>query len=139
MNTNQIGNLGELKVIEKCLKNNISVFLPFGDGNVIDMILVINNKCIKAQVKSSYTDEDGNVIFKMCSDNSNQKTQAHYYTNDEIDIYLCYSYVYDEVYLIPFKDAPKTRISIRHTAPKNNNKQVRMAEYYLFENQLKLL
>lgn len=137
MNTSQVGNLGELKVIEKCLANNISVFLPFGDGSVVDMILVVNGRCLKAQVKSSQTkDEEGNVIFRMESSKSNRKEQVHYYTNKEIDVFLCYSYAYDEVYLIPINEAPKSQLTIRHIPPKNNIKTVRMAENYLFEKQI---
>lgn len=137
MNTSQVGNLGELKVIEKCLANNISVFLPFGDGNVVDMILVVNGRCLKAQVKSSQTkDEEGNVFFRMSSSKSNRQKQIHHYTNSEIDIFLCYSYAYDEVYLIPISEAPQNQLTIRHIPPKNNIKTVRMAENYLFEKQI---
>ena len=138
MNTNQIGNLGELKVIERCLQNNISVFLPFGDGNVVDMVIVINGKCLKAQVKSSQTNNNGCVTFKMKSEKSNRQEGIHHYTAKEIDIYLCYSYAYDEVYLIPFTEAPTSVLTIRHIPPKNNIKSVHMAENYLLEKQMVL-
>lgn len=135
MNTNQIGNLGELKVIETCLRNGIQVFTPFGDGSVVDLILIVNGKCLKAQVKSTQTGtNDGVMTFNMSSSKSTRTNgERHYYTADEIDIYLLYSYVYDEVYLIPFKDAPSSSIMLRHDIPQKILSTMRFTKDYKFE------
>ena len=134
-NTNQIGNFGELKVIEACLRNNVSVFLPFGDGNVVDLILIVDNKCYKAQVKSTQTGEDGVCQFKMKSEKSTRGVDTvHHYTADEIDIFLLYSYVYDEVYVLPFKDAPTSTFYLRHDNPARVTKAMHFAKDYLFND-----
>ena len=136
MNSNQIGNLGELKVIETCLRNGIQVFTPFGDGNVVDLVLIVNGKCLKAQVKSTQTGEnDGIMTFNISSSKSTRTNgERHHYTANEIDIYLLYSYVYDEVYLIPFKDAPSSSVMLRHDIPKKVLSTMRFTKDYQFEN-----
>lgn len=142
MNTNQIGNLGELKVIEMCLKNGIPVFMPFGDGNRVDMIVIVNGKALKAQVKSSETGkEDGVMNFKTCSAKSTrqQGKESHQYTTDEIDLFFFYSYVYDEVYVMLPNEAAKGTVTIRHDVPASRVlPSMRFAKDYAFERVFNL-
>ena len=129
--------MGELKVIEACLKQEISVFTPFGDGNVVDLVLIVNGKCLKAQVKSTETGEDGVMYFKTRSEKSTrQQNPRHIYTEDEIDIFLLYSFVYDEVYVLPIKDAPTSCFMLRHDNPKRKLKTMHFAKDYLFEEKI---
>ena len=130
--------MGELKVIEACLKQGISVFTPFGDGNVVDLVLIINGKCLKAQVKSTETGAtDGVMTFKMKSEKSTrQQNPIHHYTEDEIDIFLLYSFVYDEVYVLPIKDAPSSAFLLRHDNPSRVYKKMNFAKDYLFEEKI---
>ena len=137
MNTNQVGNLGELKVIEACLRNGIQVFTPFGDGSVVDLILVVNGVCLKAQVKSTETNNDGVMTFKMKSEKSTRQADTtHKYTKDEIDIFLLYSFAYDEVYVLPIEDAPDSAFAMRHDNPSRRLKTMHFAEDYLFEKMI---
>lgn len=136
MNTNQVGNLGELKVIETCLKNDIPVFIPFGDGNRVDMIVVVNGNCLKAQVKSSETGSDDGVMkFKTTSTKSTRQADSvHHYSEDEIDLFFFYSYVYDEVYVMLPSEAPKGDVTIRHDVPASRIlPSMRFAKDYAFE------
>ena len=134
MNKSEIGTLGELKVIEQCIKHGIQVFRPFGDGNRIDLILIVNGKCIRTQVKSSTMDEDGVITFKTCSTSSNHgENPTHYYTKDDIDIYMFYSYAYDEVYCMKVEEVAKGSTTLRHKAPKVWSTKTRMTTDYPFE------
>lgn len=113
------------------------MFTPFGDGNVVDLVLIVNGKCLKAQVKSTETGEDGIMYFNIRSTKSTrQQNPAHYYTEDEIDIFLLYSFVYDEVYVLPVKDAPKSGFMLRHDNPKSKYKNMNFAKDYLFEEKI---
>ena len=137
MNSNQIGNLGELKVIETCLRNGIQVFTPFGDGNVVDLVLIVNGKCLKAQIKSSQTGKkDGVMIFRTCSAKSTRQSnnERHQYTDNEIDVFLFYSFVYDEVYIMDIHDAPKGSVTIRHDVPNKILPSMRFSKDYSFNN-----
>ena len=134
MNTSYIGNLGELKVIEACLKNDIQVFMPFGDGNVVDLILIVNGACLRAQVKSSYTGKDGKITFATASSKSTRTNgERHQYTKDDIDVFIFYSYVYDELYLMDVEEAPKSCVVLRHDDPKVKLSTMRFTRDYPFE------
>ena len=134
MNTSHIGNLGELKVIEVCLKNGVQVFMPFGDGSVVDMILLVNGKCLRAQVKSSRTGANGKITFGTASSKSTRTNGGrHQYTETDIDIFIFYSYVYDEVYVMDVKDAPRSGIILRHDDPKVKLSTMRFTKDYPFE------
>lgn len=77
------------------------------------------------------------MTFKMKSEKSTrQKNPIHYYTEDEIDIFLLYSFVYDEVYVLPIKDAPKSSFILRHDTPKCKYKNMNFAKDYLFEEKI---
>ena len=137
MNTNQIGNLGELKVIETCLKNGIQVFTPFGDGNIVDLVIIVNGVCLKAQVKSTETDKNGVMTFKTKSEKSTRQSDTtRKYTEDEIDLFLLYSFVYDEVYVLPISEAPGSTFALRHDNPTKKLKTMHFAEDYLFDKRI---
>ena len=123
--------------MEACLKQEIMVFTPFADGSTVDLVIIVNGKCLKTQVKSTETGEDGIMIFNLRSSKSTrQPNPAHYYTEDEIDIFLLYSYVYDEVYVLPVKDAPKSAFMLRHDNPKRKYKNMNFAKDYLFKEKI---
>lgn len=131
MTTTELGNLGELKVIEKCLQNGISVFQPFGDGNRIDLVLVVNGKCLRAQVKTSTVEQEGRIIFKTSSTKRNGSLQK--YTKDDIDIFLLYTPIYDEIYCIRVEEVFKTEIYFRRDEPKKWSATMHLTKDYPFE------
>ena len=53
MNTSQLGNIGEVNTLRILVEHNIPVYTSFGDGNEVDLIAIINNKCVKIQVKTT--------------------------------------------------------------------------------------
>lgn len=113
------------------------MFTPFGDGNVVDLVLIVNGKCLKAQVKSSETGKDGVINFKTKSEKSTRQADpTHHYTADEIDLFLLYSFVYDEVYVLPIQEAPGSMVTIRHDNPQKRLKTMRFAGDYLFEKRI---
>lgn len=92
---------------------------------------------MKAQVKSTETGEDGIITFKMKSEKSTRRQNpVRHYTEDEIDIFLLYSFVYDEVYVLSIKDAPGSEFTLRHDDPKYKYKTMNFAKDYLFEEKI---
>lgn len=66
MNSKRIGNIGEIKAISKFVELGIPVYLPFGDNERADMIINVDNKLLKIQVKTSNTcDNDGIILFRI--------------------------------------------------------------------------
>lgn len=38
MNSSQLGNIGEVRVLSEFTKLGIPCYIPFGDGNTVDLI-----------------------------------------------------------------------------------------------------
>ena len=136
MNSTRIGDIGVAHVIAKCLEKNISVFVPFGDNERVDLIILLDNIPKKVQVKTTNKDVNNVSVFNITSCTSaiyNRKSMVRKYTKDEIDYYMLYNIARDEIYMVPFEDASDVQITIRHVKTKNNqSKNIKMASDYLF-------
>ena len=47
MNTSQLGNIGEVRVLSEFVKLGVPCYLPYGDGNRYDLIADFNGKLNK--------------------------------------------------------------------------------------------
>ena len=126
-----IGNLGEAKVLAKFVELGIQVYLPFGDGSVVDLIAEFNGKLNRIQIKSTEKDSDGALVFSICSTvvRSGGELQKHIYSSEEIDYFALYSSITDEVYLLPIQEAPTKKFSLRYKEPYSSKSH--KAEDYL--------
>lgn len=138
MNSKNIGNIGEIKVISKFIELGFPVYLPFGDNEKADLIAEFNGKLNKIQVKTSIKAEDGKMIFSLVSSTLHRKNGVkHIYTSEEIDYFACYNIERDKIFLIPVNEAPSTAITIRYEKPKNGQiKDIKFEEDYLIEKVL---
>lgn len=75
MNTKQIGNIGEAKVLSKFVELGLPVYVPFGDNERADLIVEFNGKLNKIQVKTSINAKDGVMIFDLISSTTHRKTE----------------------------------------------------------------
>ena len=138
MNSKNIGNIGEAKVLAKFVELGIPVYLPFGDNEKADLIAEFNGKLNKIQVKTSTKAEDGKIMFSLVSSTMHRKNGTkHIYTSDEIDYFACYNIARDKIFLFKVDETPNTTITIRYETSKNNQVQgVRFEEDYLIDNIL---
>lgn len=51
MNSKQIGNIGEAKVLSKFIELGFPVYIPFGDNEKADLVVEFNGKLNKIQIK----------------------------------------------------------------------------------------
>ena len=80
-----IGNFGELLVLQEFIKNGIQCYLPYGNGSRVDLIADFNNKLNKIQIKTCEKAVDGAMEWKVGGG-------AHHkvYKADEVDYFaLC--------------------------------------------------
>jgi len=126
MRTNIKGDIGELIVMTKLLKNGYWVSKPFGDDCPYD-ILADNKegKIIRIQVKY-VTPKDDLLRCKLFSN-----TGVSY--KDSVDWILIVNSDTESVYKLDLSEFDsETAIYLRLTQPKNNQtKGVRLAESYL--------
>lgn len=141
MNTKQIGNIGEAKVLSEFVRLGIPVYLPFGDNEKSDLIADFNGKLNRIQVKTSQKIENNKIIFNLVSSTMHRQNGVkHIYTEDEIDYFALYNLERDKVYLISIKEEglPKTVITINFSLPKVKNQfKIFLEEDYLIDKVLK--
>ena len=65
MNTKQLGNLTELQCMTYLYELGYSISIPFGNADKYDLILDIDNKLYKIQIKhsSEYVDSNGETEY----------------------------------------------------------------------------
>lgn len=132
MNTKKIGNIGEAKVLASCVELGIPIYLQFGDNEPADYIIIVNNNCLKIQVKTSSTYDGEKVLFDLVSSTTHRKNgHKHKYSKEEVDLFLCYDEKKDNIFVIK-NTGNMSGVTIRYTPTKNNQKDfVRMYSDYL--------
>lgn len=139
-NSRAVGNIGESIAISEFVKRGIPVFTPFGQNSPVDMLVYINKKFIKIQVKTTEEIKRGKMIFDICRTNGftgeNKK-----YTEDEVDYFFLYCVENDFKGLISFEELnPRYTLCIRCDKTKNGQvKGINNAENYQFDNRMELL
>lgn len=140
MESKRIGNIGEAKVIAKFVEHGFPVYIPFGDNEKADIVVEIDGKLCRVQVKTAAGCKNGRIEFDLTSSTILHKnTVRRKYSNGEVDYFALYSIVRDKVYLLKVNDKIPSSICIRYE--ETGNKQSVGVKYecdYLFENVLGL-
>lgn len=138
-----LGKYGENVIINKCIENNIDVYIPVID-NGVDLIMDINGDLKKVQVKSS-TQQTGINCDKTCfnliaskrigiSDGKNKYYKKNY--KDFVDMFALYDAIHDRSYLVENNDSiGKTSIIISQSKISKNNQSssINFADDYDFD------
>lgn len=97
------GDIAETSVIAKCVKLGYKVCIPVGDRFSYDLVLDINNKLLKIQVKSAYICVDGSVKCCGARRTLTNRTIVKYKTYDkgDFDFVIVYNPHTDDYYIIP--------------------------------------
>lgn len=137
--TKQIGNIGEQVLIAEFVKKGVTVLTPIGDNEPFDFVIVINDKFLKVQVKTTERVKDGTMIFCTNITNPHKKINRRY-SKSEIDLFGLYCIENGYIGLLPITDYTGKDTVIRLEKPKNNQiNRVKMAENYEFERQFNIL
>lgn len=133
MNSKRIGNIGEAKVLSKLVELGIPVYIQFGDNESADYIILVNNKPLKIQVKTSASSTKNTVMFKLTSSTVHRKNGIkHIYSVDEVDLFLCYDIKNQNIFVLK-NTGKNTSVTFRYNDTLNRQKtNIRMAkDYYL--------
>lgn len=136
MNSSQLGNIGEARVLSEFLKLGIPCYIPYGDGNTADLIAQFNNKLNRIQVKTTKSlNDSGAMEWKVTRQEGFHGNRVQYNVED-IDYFAFYCLETDMVCLVPFdEDFPKSTLSIRlDTYEGNRLSTMRFAKDYQISN-----
>lgn len=114
MNTSQLGNIGESRVLSEFVKLGVQCYLPYGDGSICDLIIDVNNRLYKIQIKTTEKlNKSGAMEWKITRQDGYHGSRVTYSLND-IDFFCLYCLETDNVCMIEFSnDFHTNTISIR--------------------------
>lgn len=113
MNTSQLGNIGEVNTLRILVENNIPAYIPYGDGNEVDLIAIIKNKCIKIQIKTTEKVHDGTLMtWKLGKQVGFHGTKIQY-DEQAIDYFALYCVENNTLCFVPNTDTIPMQYSIR--------------------------
>ena len=117
----QKGNLGFSATLKEIHKLGYNVFTEIGDFSKIDMIVEVNSKLVKIQVKYA-TEKNGMAILALKKSGPNG--YRYTYTPNDVDIFSVYLPNEDKVVFVPSSLAcqNKTAMHIRYRESKNRQK-----------------
>ena len=135
LTSNQKGNIAQ-KFFELLMtKEKIPCFKPIND-HLYDYVIVLNDKFIRIEVKSSNTNKNGAVIF--CTNHSSGRHNIVPYTKKEIDYIFVYSLTGHYAFLPSSVWENKRNLSLRYKKS-NNGANYPMFQDYSLEELLKNL
>ena len=140
LSSRQKGEITELKCQLYCVQQGLTVSKPIIDNARYDMIIEVNNKLLKVQIKTSrWTSEEHEALIFNCK---SQHTQAEgnkimKYTPEEIDYFM--TEFNNEYYLIPCERS-RNEMKLRFKPTKNNqDHKAHFAKDYLFNEVIKTI
>lgn len=125
-NTKKLGNLTELQCMTYLYSLGYSISVPFGNADKYDLILDINDKLYKIQIKhsSEYFDSNGELEYiKFKCTWQSHNTQGYVrtkYQENEIDFFA--TFYNGRCYLVPVGECSAEKI-LRIKLPKNNQRK----------------
>jgi len=129
------GDLSKAFVIAKLLKAGYKVLEPVSENSRYDLIVDINGKFARIQVKTIYYKNDMQVYEMVCY-STTRRNKMHIktkYTPKEVDFIIGYNLDNDEVYTFPIKDiAGRNQILFRKIRRANQYNPLNVKNYLGF-------
>lgn len=137
MNTTEVGDVAESRCIAELTGLGYPVSVPLSSGLPYDLVVELKDKMARVQVKNA-TLTDGAIEVWLVRTHHTSGGQRHdsKYTEDEVDSFCVYCPGTDEVYWIPFEEAPKSNMVLRVDDPEIDHPSVNWAEEYEVESRL---
>jgi hypothetical protein len=123
MNSKDIGNITEVKVMSFFIEKGFTVSKPFGDNARYDLIVDINNKLYRVQCKHGHL-ENGCITCDASNYSKGDKTKLDYIGT--ADMFGIYSELTNKIYLVTIdSNTPTSKINLRvESCKKNYNKRI---------------
>ena len=143
MNTVSIGDIGESFAIAKFTRKNFIVSKPLSNNARYDLIVEINGKLYKVQVKSTNSIKNGKMSFATKTTNYNKGSWASIaYSPEEIDLFFlyCLSNNWCGLYFPDKSSNVPVELNLRVDLPRNGQKTgIKFAKDFEFEKQIATL
>ena len=135
--TKIIGDIGVSVIISEFLKHGINVLLPYDDNSPYDLVIYVNSKFHKIQVKTTEKVKSNGtqMQFEITKSNPYSKTDPRY-LDGEVDYFALYCIENEWCGLFAFNEY-KPNLTIRLKDTKNGQtKNIKFAKDYDFHDQV---
>ncbi len=140
LSSDQKGSIAETAVIHEAVKLGIGVLKPVNDGLRYDLVLDIEERLVRVQVK--WANRRADVIDVRCysSRRSADGFVRRAYSADEIDALAAYCPQLQRCYFLPVSEFDGQKAILLRLAPAKNNQErgIRWASEYEFDARLRL-
>lgn len=139
--TKRIGEIGECAIVYNLMKiDGVGVSKPIGDNLPYDLIIDVNNKLYKCQVKTCEFVKDTKMVFYISISNPFTRVVKKY-TQDETDLFLLHCIENGYCGLLTFEDYTSKELTIRTELPNNAifYENLKLAEEFDMNKRIKYL
>lgn len=139
VDTKEIGETSEARVVFELKEQGFTVLTPFGDNEKYDLVYDTGDGFVRAQVKTGRM-KDGKVVFhtQTAGHNNTSGTYHKGYTKSDIDVFVVYCPQNRTTYIVDVEDAPNTRMALRIEEPGNGQKKgINLAEEFELTERFK--
>ena len=131
MNTKDIGNIAEAKVLTKFLELGYTVSKPFGENSKYDLIIEKDYVFWTIQIKSGRISSTGAIEFNPCSVYRLQGINTKVFP-DKINFFTIYVPENNNIYFVPnTPELPRNLVTLSLKA--HNSSIKRIADDFLIE------
>ncbi|WP_290817253.1 group I intron-associated PD-(D/E)XK endonuclease [Halovivax sp.] len=135
MNSKQVGDVTEVRILSRLITEGYSVSTPYGDNDPYDLLVDTGSSIRKVQCKTGWI--EGEVVrFKTASKTTRDGRVAMVDYDEAIDVFAVYCNERDEYYWVPVEDAGSKSTYLRVNEPDIDHPRVNRAAEYAFANRL---
>lgn len=111
MNTKDLGELSQAKIISRCLELGFSVSIPFGDNQRYDLILDCKDgTLLRVQCKTAWKVRNTLAFNTASTFPRGDRKRVSY--NGQAELFLVYAPYNNKVYRVFVNEAPSTQMTI---------------------------
>jgi hypothetical protein len=135
MNTSDVGDIAESRILHEAKSLGFGVLTPFGDNLPYDMVIDTGEDLIKVQVKSGRITKGG-VRFNTSRISQRVSNEETPYSEDEVDGFAVYCDEIDSCYWVPIEEANTSNMKLRVEETNHDHPAINWAESYKFKESI---
>lgn len=137
MNTKQVGDETEVKIMSRLIADGYTISRPFGDNDKYDLVLDTGAEMFRVQCKTGWREDDGSVLrFKTASKTTSNGDVRMVDYGEAIDAFAVRCTATEELYWIPVKAAGTKSTYLRLEEPEIAHPSVNLATEFHFDENL---
>ena len=137
--TNTVGIIGEQAAILAFVSHGYQVSTPVGNNARYDLVVDIDGRFVRIQVKTTQCVKNGLMVFGTCKSNP-YKHEGIRYNKNEVDFFALYCIENGYLGLFPVSEQSLKQTTLRLEKPRSKQRaNVKFADDYEFNKMIGML